>query len=201
MKDSYLTIGKETSGVYREKGSRFLSFAIPVKSEREALDHIERIRREYYDARHHCYAYVLERGGYHRVSDAGEPRHTAGDPIYNQIRSKDLSDILVVVVRYFGGTKLGKSGLINAYKMATSDALDNAVIAERIIYSTMQVRFVYDGLNDVMRIIDQHNLQIVDQSYGEEAVVIFRVRESGRDHIRELFSSLSCVSVIEESTG
>jgi uncharacterized YigZ family protein len=201
MKDSYYTIRQVSSGIFKEKGSRFLSFAIPIRSELEALEHIDRLKKEYYDARHHCYAYVLGREGYHRVHDAGEPRHTAGDPIYNQIRSKERSDILVVVVRYFGGTKLGKSGLINAYKKAAEDALSKSIPTERIIYRALEVKFRYEGLDDIMRLIDQHNLQIVQQSYETEAKVVLQIRESAMDQIIITLSALSCVTRLQESSG
>jgi uncharacterized YigZ family protein len=199
MKDSYFTIRQVSSGIFREKGSRFLSFAIPIRSEMEALGHIDHLKKKYYDARHHCYAYLLGREGYYRVHDAGEPRHTAGDPILNQIRSKELSDILVVVVRYFGGTKLGKSGLINAYKQAAEDALNNSIQEERIILCVLEINFSFEGLNDIMRLIDQHNLQMVHQSYDTEAKVVLQIRESTVDQIKESLSALPYVTGIRES--
>lgn len=188
MDDSYHTISAPTSGIYREKGSRFLSFAYPVNDEKMALDHIARLKKEYHDARHHCFAYVLGKDRQSRAYDAGEPNHTAGDPILNQIRSGELSDILVVVVRYFGGTKLGKSGLINAYKKAAEDALSHAEPVLKVHYSKLELRFSYSTLNGIMRKIDQHNLQLVDQEYGEGVRLVIRLRDSEIDEVMNDFS-------------
>ena len=131
LDDTYKTIASTSEGIYKEKGSKFLAFAIPVVSEAEIKEHIDKIKKEYYDARHHCYAYILgaDKATY-RINDDGEPSGTAGRPIHGQLLSKDLTNTLVVVVRYFGGIKLGVSGLITAYKAATKDALDNAVVIE-----------------------------------------------------------------------
>jgi uncharacterized YigZ family protein len=202
MQGLYLTIGSETRGLYKEKGSKFLSFAFPVNSEDEAFKHIERIKKEYHDARHHCYAYLLGRGGKTAgKNDAGEPRHTAGNPILNQIRSCNLTDVLVVVVRYFGGTKLGKSGLINAYKKAAEDALNKVQTIEKHIYKRMSIHFDYDGINDVMRLIDMNHLQIVGQSYQQEATITIRLKETETDRIMELLSVLPHINDIIMLSG
>ncbi|MBR9997768.1 MAG: YigZ family protein [Cyclobacteriaceae bacterium] len=189
MNDGYLTIRQSATGIYKEKGSKFLSFAFPVNQEREALDLVDRLKKEYYDARHHCYAWVLGRDGQiYRTHDAGEPRHTAGDPILNQIRSRGLSDIMVVVVRYFGGTRLGKSGLINAYKKATDDVLEKVEPVEKFLYKKVRIHFRYAGMNDIMRLIDQNNLPIIGQSYESDASVVISVRESDLERIQEYFA-------------
>jgi uncharacterized YigZ family protein len=202
MEDTYFTIGHESAGLYKEKGSKFLSFAFPVESEDEALILIEQLKKEYHDARHHCYAYLLGRDGkISRAYDAGEPRHSAGDPILNQIRSWGLNDVLVVVVRYFGGTKLGKSGLINAYKMATDDALGKVKPIEKLIFREISIRFDYEGLNEIMRLIDINNLQITGQSYDQEAFISIRVKESELERIKGLFAVSPHVRVIELSSG
>lgn len=202
MEEPYLTIRSESQGVYREKGSKFLSFAIPVDSEAEANEQIMRLKKEYHDARHHCYAYTL--GGDEKItrtSDAGEPKHTAGDPILNRIRSFGLSDVLVVVVRYFGGTKLGKSGLIQAYKKATEDALEKQRPIKKLIYKEMKVDFDFGGLNEIMRLIDQHDVKILDQTYQNKASIIIRIKESDLKTIRELLSVSPHVINIEISPG
>jgi len=202
MKEPYLTLRRQSQGVYREKGSKFLSFAFPVENELEATEQIDRLKKEYHDARHHCYAYTLGREGkITRTSDAGEPKHTAGDPILNRIRSFGLSDVLVVVVRYFGGTKLGKSGLIQAYKKATDDALEKQKPIKKLIYKEMKVDFDYGGLNEIMRLIDQHNLKILDQTYQNQASIIIRIKESDQETISELFSASPHVINIEISPG
>jgi len=202
MQGPYLTIGGESHGIYKEKGSKFLSFAYPVESEKEASEHIESLKKVYHDARHHCYAYLLgKEGNIIRTSDAGEPRHSAGDPILNQIRSHGLSDVLVVVVRYFGGTKLGKSGLINAYKKATEDALDKIKPVEKLKFKELSIRFNYDGLSEIMRIIDMNNLQIMVQSYHQEASITIRIRETEFDKINDLFSISPHVIAIETLPG
>ncbi|MCR6638650.1 MAG: YigZ family protein [Sporocytophaga sp.] len=132
MQQIYYSIKAPSEGLYKELGSKFISFAFPVSSETEIKDILERFKKEYYDARHICYAYRI---GFSeqkfRVNDAGEPAHTAGDPIFNQIKSFELTNIIVIVVRYFGGTKLGKSGLIQAYKTAAEEALKNAEKIEK----------------------------------------------------------------------
>lgn len=202
MDEPYLTIKHASQGVYREKGSKFLSFAFPVENEMEATEQIIRLKKEYHDARHHCYAYTLGRDGkITRTSDAGEPRHTAGDPILNRIRSFGLSDVLVVVVRYFGGTKLGKSGLIHAYKKATEDALEQLEPVEKYIYKEMKVRFDFMGLNEIMHLIDQNDLKIMSQSYDIEASIRIRVKETDLEIIGSLFTASPHVIDVEISPG
>ncbi len=202
MQKPVLTIGEESQGVYKEKGSKFLSFAFPVESEDEASVHLDRLKKTYHDARHHCYAYQLGSGGkIRKASDAGEPRHSAGDPILNQIRSHGLTDVLVVVVRYFGGTKLGKSGLIHAYKKATEDALGKIKPIEKIKFMEMLVRFEYEGLNEVMRLIDMNHLQIAAQTYYQGASIRIRIKETEFEKIKDLFSISPHVTSIERLSG
>ena len=162
--DTYLTLAKPSQGLYKEKGSKFLAFAYPVQTEAQIKEHVEALRKEYYDARHHCYAYVLGAGQeVYRANDDGEPSGTAGRPIHGQILSQKLTDILVVVVRYFGGIKLGVSGLINAYKTAAADALNQAQIVEKIVTKRHKVRFSYEEMNKVMRIVKDLQLQVLGQ--------------------------------------
>ncbi|MDX9797522.1 MAG: YigZ family protein, partial [Bacteroidales bacterium] len=132
--DTYLTIEDRAEGVYKEKGSKFISLAFPITTQEEIKEIVKDIKKEYFDAHHHCYAYILGHDkSVFRMNDDGEPSSTAGKPIYGQLLSRDLTNVLVVVVRYFGGTKLGVSGLIQAYKQASIDVLDNAKIIERTI--------------------------------------------------------------------
>lgn len=179
LPDTYKTIAAPSEGLYKEKGSKFLAFAYPVQTESKIKEHLEALRKQYYDARHHCYAYVLgPRQDIYRANDDGEPSATAGRPIHGQILSQGLTDVLVVVVRYFGGTKLGTSGLINAYKTATLDALQQAEVVEKIVMQRYRVRFPYEQMNQVMRIVKDLQLQVVDQQADMECELTLAVRLS-----------------------
>lgn len=158
--DTFKSISGPSEGLYKEKGSKFLAFAYPVVSEEEVRTVLDRIRKEYYDARHHCYAYRLGlTGNVWRYNDDGEPSSTAGRPIYGQILSRELSDVLIVVVRYFGGTKLGVPGLIRAYKTAAADALDHARTVEKVASERYAVTFDYVAMDRVMRILKDIGIQ------------------------------------------
>ncbi len=163
---AYQTIKKTAEGLYKEKGSKFLSFAFSVSTEEDIKTIIDGFKKQYYDARHICFAYIL---GYQkdkfRTYDDGEPNHSAGDPILNQIKSFDLSDILVVVVRYFGGTKLGMSGLITAYKTAAQDALKHATIENKTPTLRLKHHFAYETMNQVMGIVKEFDLKIIHQHF------------------------------------
>lgn len=177
--DTYLTLSAPAHGLYKEKGSKFLSFAYPVETEQEIKEIIEKLRKEYYDARHHCYAYVLGyRQEVYRANDDGEPSSTAGKPIHGQILSYGLTNVLVVVVRYFGGTKLGTSGLINAYKTATDDALAQAKTVEKTVMRSYELRFPYEQMNQVMRIVKDLRLQVLGQEADSECRMRVAVRLS-----------------------
>lgn len=166
MQDSYFTINGKSEGFYKEKGSKFLAFAIPVTSEEAVKEALEALKKEYYDARHHCYAYRLGHDGEnYRANDDGEPGHSAGDPILGQIKSRELTNTLVVVVRYFGGTKLGVSGLINAYKTAAAAALEANQIKQEDITRSLRFLFPYEEMNEVMKLANELNLKITDQGY------------------------------------
>lgn len=163
---SYRTIRRPTQGLYKEKGSKFLAFAYPVSSEAAIKEHLEALRKEYFDARHHCYAWMLGPGKQRfRAADDGEPNHSAGDPILGQIRSRDLTDILVVVVRYFGGIKLGVGGLINAYKLAAEDALQQAVVDTREVRKEVALQYDYGATPEVMRMVKEFDVEITAQEY------------------------------------
>lgn len=163
---SYRTIATPAEGNYKEKGSKFLSFAFPVASEKEVKSVLEALRKRYFDARHHCYAYVLGADQkIFRANDDGEPNHSAGDPILGQIRSKDLTDIVIVVVRYFGGTKLGVGGLISAYRAAAEDALSNAHVTSKDVLKEISVRYDYSETPEVMKLIKDFELAVKEQSF------------------------------------
>jgi uncharacterized YigZ family protein len=164
--DIFLTISEPASGIYKEKSSKFLAFAYPVISEAEIRALLQNTRKEYYDARHVCYAYILgSKQNTYNASDGGEPAHTAGDPILNEIRSIGLTNILVIVVRYFGGTKLGKSGLIAAYKQSAKDALQNCTVIEKVDTQTLTIEFDYTETNQVQSLIQELGADITGQQY------------------------------------
>ncbi|WP_339791355.1 YigZ family protein [uncultured Imperialibacter sp.] len=165
---SFQSIKATSEGFYKEKGSKFLALAFPVRTEDDIKNRLDDLRKQYYDARHHCYAYILgNKGDKYRANDDGEPNHSAGDPILGQIRSKDLTNTLVVVVRYFGGTKLGVSGLITAYKTAAKEALDAAEVIETTIKDEVLIDFSYEQTSDVMRLAKEFNLEIQNQTFQE----------------------------------
>lgn len=166
--DTYRTIGGKAESQFTEQRSRFISFAIPVRSADEVKEHISAIQKEYYDARHVCYAYMLgpERLEW-RANDNGEPSGTAGKPIMGQINSNNLTDILIAVVRYFGGVKLGTSGLIEAYRRAAADVIQVSEIVERFVEKDITVLFSYPMMNDMMRIVKDMGLDIASQDYGQ----------------------------------
>jgi uncharacterized YigZ family protein len=165
---SFQSIKTTSEGFYKEKGSKFLAFAFPVRTEDDIKHRLDDLRKQYYDARHHCYAYILgNRSDKYRANDDGEPNHSAGDPILGQIRSKDLTNTLVVVVRYFGGTKLGVPGLIAAYKTAAKEALDAAEVIETTIKDEVLIDFAYEQTSDVMRLAKEFNLEIEGQTFQE----------------------------------
>ncbi|MBR5784340.1 MAG: YigZ family protein [Bacteroidales bacterium] len=191
LDDTYKTIASTSEGIYKEKGSKFLAFAIPVVSEIEIKEHIDKIKKEYYDARHHCYAYILgaDKATY-RINDDGEPSGTAGRPIHGQLLSKDLTNTLVVVVRYFGGIKLGVSGLITAYKAATKDALDNAVVIEKTSNDVYRIEFEYVLMNDVMRLLKDEGLEQFNQRFELNCSIDFSVRKARSERVAEAFKKI-----------
>lgn len=172
MIETYLTIQSQSNGIYKEKGSKFLSFALPVKHIDEVKQHLAAFKKEYYDARHICYAYMLgaEREEF-RANDDGEPSGTAGKPILGQINSRGLTNVLVIVVRYFGGILLGTGGLITAYKEAASDALEQAEIVELTVECILEVFFEYPVMDVVMNAIKQHQAQINTQEFNENCFI------------------------------
>ena len=175
--DSYKTIEGISEGLYTEKRSKFLSFAIPVRNVDEVKAYVAEYQKKFYDARHVCYAYMLgpKRLDF-RANDNGEPSGTAGKPILGQINSNELTDILVIVVRYFGGIKLGTSGLIVAYRLAAAEAISAATVIEKTVDEDVTFFFEYPFMNDVMRIVKEENPQIVSQGYDTDCVMTLRIR-------------------------
>ncbi len=183
--DTYRTITAEARGLFKDRGSRFIAIAMPVTSQEEIRMKLEALRKEYHDARHHCFAWVLapDRLTW-RVSDDGEPSGTAGRPILGQINSRELTNILVVVIRYFGGTLLGVSGLINAYRSAASDALANAHISEMQVMDRWHVTFPYIMMNEVMKVIKEEGCLQHDLACTEEnCSIVFSVRASHAERV------------------
>ena len=179
MEDIYKTIEGTAEGLYKEKGSKFIALAYPVKTEEQIKEILQQLRKEFYDARHHCYAWRIDaRNERTRSNDDGEPSGSAGKPILNQIFSYELYDILVVVIRYFGGTKLGISGLINAYKTATREALENATIIKKEIRDLYQIEFEYPIMNKVMRVIKEDGLVIKKQDFDSRCIIKLEIRLS-----------------------
>ncbi len=175
--DSYKSIISPSKGIYKEKSSKFISFAYPVETEEEIKAIISSLKKEYFDARHHCYAYRLgHEGNIWRANDDGEPSSTAGKPIYGQLLSNELSDVLVVVIRYFGGIKLGATGLIRAYKAATLDVINNSKIVEKIASSLYEIKFDFEKLNEVMKIFKNLAISPLKQSFDNECIILTRVR-------------------------
>ena len=177
MKYSFLTIQSETEGLYKEKGSKFLAFAYRVQSEVEIKEKIDGLKKKYYDARHHCFAWMLgaEKKAY-RAFDDGEPNHSAGDPILGQIKSKDLTNVLIVVVRYFGGVKLGVGGLIGAYKAAAEHALNNATIIEKDVTTNSKLTYNYTSTPEIMRLVKEFDLTILHQTFLEDCSIEFELK-------------------------
>jgi uncharacterized YigZ family protein len=180
MDDAYRTLEKPAEGMFRDRNSRFIAFGYPVENIHQVSDILIQVRKRYHDARHHCYAYRIgSKKDQYKLNDDGEPSGTAGKPIYNQIVANDLTDLLVIVVRYFGGTLLGTGGLINAYKTATSDMLMNASILVKFVEDCYLVEFPYDKLNVVMKILKEENLNPLEPVYAENCKVKINIRKSG----------------------
>ncbi len=195
--DCYLSIAAPSQGLYKEKGSKFLAFAYPVEQEEQAQEIIADLKREYFDARHHCYAYRIGHTGERwRMNDDGEPSSTAGRPIYGQLLSNELSDILVVVVRYFGGIKLGVPGLIRSYKNATADTIANAEIVEKIAGEFFTVTFDYLQMNDVMKVLKEMNITPISQNFDLTCKMDVKVRLT---QIEQFYESLKNTQICRKT--
>jgi uncharacterized YigZ family protein len=197
MIDKYLTISLPSEGLYKEKGSRFISFAYPVYSENEVKQYLLELKKKYYDARHHCYAYRLGvTGEAWRAVDDGEPSGTAGKPILGQLLSNNLTNIVVFVVRYFGGIKLGVPGLINAYRSATADSINNAVIVEKEDKDSFAIEFDYLLMNDVMKIIKEEQPEIVKQEFETVCHIELRIRRSLSETLKSKFLKIESLKLV-----
>lgn len=191
MEDTYKTISIPSEGLFKDKGSKFISFAFPVNTEDEIREIIQTIKKEHHSARHHCYAWRL---GYDkslfRANDDGEPSSTAGKPILGQIQSFDLTNILIVVVRYFGGTLLGVSGLINAYRNAASDAINQALIIEKLVEQQLIIAFDYGVMNEVMKIFKDEKLPQINPQFDLKCQITTQIRMSELQRITELLHKI-----------
>jgi len=189
--DTYLTIKAFSRGVYKEKGSNFIALAYPVRSVAEIKAIIDEIRKEYHGARHHSYAYMLgQKRDNWRTYDDGEPSGTAGKPILGQINTRGLTNVLIVVVRYFGGRLLGPGGLINAYRSAADEALKNSEITEMKIHNFFRLEFDYPLMKVVMKVVKDHNLLTTDQSFEKTCRITIGLAESMTERILELLSRI-----------
>jgi uncharacterized YigZ family protein len=189
---SYFTIQAPSRGLYKEKGSKFLAFAFPVESETEIEDRLIEVGRKYFDARHHCFAWQLgvDKARF-RAFDDGEPRHSAGDPILGQIRSKNLTNVMIIVVRYFGGVKLGVGGLQGAYKSAASDAIEKATIIEKETSCRLTLAFDYAFTSQVMRVVNEFGLPLINQEYNSMCILHSEIRLRIKDQLLEKIKLLN----------
>lgn len=199
MEDTYKTIEGQSESVYTEKRSKFIAIAIPVRTLAEIKQYLEEYQKKYYDARHVCYAYMLgaERKDF-RANDNGEPSGTAGKPILGQINSNELTDILVIVVRYFGGIKLGTSGLIVAYRTAAAQAIAEATVIEKTVDQDVTVAFEYPFMNDVMRIVKEESPEILEQSYDMDCFMRLRIRKSLMARLRSRLEKVETLRFPED---
>ena len=198
--DTYKTIESESESIYTEKRSKFIAIALPVRTLSEITAHLEVYQKKYYDARHVCYAYMLgaERKDF-RANDNGEPSGTAGKPILGQINSNELTDILIIVVRYFGGIKLGTSGLIVAYRTAAAQAIAEATVIEKTVDEDVSVIFEYPFMNDVMRIVKEESPEILEQSYDMDCMMKLRIRKSAMPRLHDRLEKVETLRFVTES--
>lgn len=194
MDSRYRTIASESPGLYKEKGSKFLAYAIPVDSVEQVQEQLATLKSKHQKARHLCYAYILGANGLeYRSFDDGEPKHSAGDPILGQLRSFELTNILVAVVRYFGGTKLGISGLINAYREAARQAIESAAIIEKEPVEVWSLTFSYPEINQVMKLVKELDLIIIEQDFAEQCKLSLRIPVSKQEQMKNRIAVLSKV--------
>lgn len=196
MDDAYMTISSPCEGLYKEKGSKFLAFAFPVSTKEQVKPIVDDLRKKHHDARHVCFAYIINpQSPETRANDDGEPSGTAGRPMLGALQSKGVMNVLMVVVRYFGGTKLGTSGLINAYKTASLDALENGEIIERNLEATLSIRFSYFVMNDVMKVMKEENPTVLAQTFDNECAMQLQVRLNDFEKLRSRLENIEGVSV------
>lgn len=198
--DLYKTISSPSEGViYKEKGSKFFGFAFPISDEEDVKLHLTALKKQHHSARHWCYAWQIGiESPQFRVNDDGEPHNSAGQPIYGQIQSFNLTNILIVVVRYFGGTKLGVGGLISAYKIAAQYALESSEIIEKIVEVNFKIKIDYQNLNKIMRFIKEHQLNIIHQKMNTDCELIVSIRKSEYEKYELLFSELHYLKSVKQ---
>lgn len=197
MEDTFKTIAKPSEGLFKDKGSRFISYAFPVNAEIEIREILQSIKKGHHSARHHCYAWRIGREKLlFRVNDDGEPSSTAGKPILGQIQSFDLTNILIVVVRYFGGTLLGVPGLINAYRNAALDAINQAEIIEKVVEKCLLIEFNYHAMNEVMKVFKDEKLPQIDPQFDLSCKVKTQIRLSESDRIVQGLMKIDSVAVM-----
>lgn len=201
MKDTYKTITKPSEEVlFKDKNSKFFGYAFPVTSEDEVKEHLETIKKQHHTARHWCYAYQIgtsENNILFRANDDGEPNNSAGMPIYGQIQSFEITNTLIIVVRYFGGVKLGVGGLINAYKTTAQLALENSKIVTKTINTQYLITFEYKNMNKVMRVVKEKNLNVINQKLELDCQLTISVRQKEAKSIFDIIESIYEVSIKE----
>lgn len=198
MNDIYKTIVEISEATYTDKRSKFLAYAIPVDTLEEVKEHLAYYRKEYYDARHVCYAYVLGADGEeYRLNDDGEPSGTAGRPIYGAIQAAGLTNILLIVVRYFGGVKLGTSGLIVAYKTVARESIALAQVVERVVEKDLKILFEYPYMNQVMRIVKEDSPTIISQYFDNDCEMVLRIRKSEIDRLKNRLLKVDSLRIVE----
>jgi len=196
QEDEYLSIETEALGLYKEKGSKFIAHAFPADTVDETKLQLESIKKQYHDARHHCYAYKIGKDNPEfRYNDDGEPSGTAGKPIFGQIESFGLTNINIIVIRYFGGIKLGTGGLIQAYRAAARNALEQSSIIKKTLFVTFGIHFPYLAMNDVMKTIKEENINIIEQIFTLEGDMKLSVRKGHFDEVREKFTGIEGVQL------
>jgi uncharacterized YigZ family protein len=196
FEDQYLTVEQPASSQLREKGSRFITFILPVLSELEVKTELEKLRKKYHDATHHCYAWALGPGRQaFRMNDDGEPSGTAGRPIYGAIQSAGLTNVLIIVIRYFGGTKLGVSGLINAYRGSAREAISRSVIVTKTITEYYKLDFEYNLLSDVMRILKEEQVLVISNEFGMMCAMQIAIRRNDSSKVISKLSKFNNLSV------
>lgn len=200
--DTYKTIKAKSEGLFKDKGSKFIAYAFPVETEEEIKELLIQVKKEHHSARHHCFAWRMGTEEItFRANDDGEPSSTAGKPILGQLLSFELTNTLIIVVRYFGGTLLGTSGLINAYRTAAAEAIKNAKIITRLIEEKFTLKFTYKEMNEVMQIVKQENLNVTDTRFELDCELDFAVRKSQAARIADIFHQFYGVEIKKQQSG
>jgi len=199
---SYKTIKTSSEGKFKEKGSAFLAFAFPVETEREVKEHVAVLKKKFFDARHHCFAYVLgSEKDRVRAFDDDEPNHSAGTPILGQIKAKDLTNVLIVVVRYFGGMKLGVGGLMAAYKAAAQHALNQVEIEDRDVMVDIAIQYKYEDTPQIMRLVKDFDLRIISQHYETACTMEVKLKLRDQEKFQEKIEFLRAMKILVETTA